>query len=93
MLKKHFNIQILGQEFSVISDAGEEHVARVVQYVTDKMEEVGKSSSNVSKLHMAILAALNSADEFLKIKGAEEIIHQQLENRYERLMNLMNEIT
>jgi cell division protein ZapA len=91
-LKKRFHIQILGQELSVVSDAGEEHVAKVVGYVTDKMTEIGKASSNVTMLNAAILTALNIADEFLRIKGAEEIVTSQLESRYERLINLINEI-
>ncbi len=90
-MKERFHIQILGQELSVLSDAGEEHVAKVVKYVTDKMSEIGKASSNVTMLNVAILTALNIADEFLQSKGAEESTTSQLESRYERLINLINE--
>ena len=91
-MKKRFHIQILGQELSVVSDAGEEHVAKVVKYVTDKMSEIGKTSSNVTMLNAAILTALNIADEFLRSKGAEAITASQLESRYDRLISLINEI-
>jgi cell division protein ZapA len=91
-VKKRFHIEIMGQEFSVLSDAGEDHVARVVKYVTDKMTEIGKSSSNVTMLNVAVLTALNIADEFLKIKGVEEVTASNLESRYERLIHLINEI-
>ena len=92
-MKRRFNIKIMGQEFSVLSDGGEEHVARVVKYVSDKIEEIEKTSSNITMMNVAVLAALNIADEYLRIKGAEEVIHSQLESRYERLINLINEIT
>ena len=91
-MKERFHIQILGQEFNVLSDSGEEHVARVVKYVNEKVEEIERTSSNINSLNVAILAALNIADEHLKSKGTEEVIYSQIESRYKRLMNLISEI-
>ena len=65
-MEKHFNINILGQELSVVTDSGDEHVARVVKYVNDKVEEVGKTSNNSNTLNVVILVALNIADEYFK---------------------------
>lgn len=89
--KKRFDIQVLGQEFSVLSDSGDEHVAEIVQYVNDKAEEIGNTSGNVTTLSVAMLVALNIADEFLKFKKEKEDIHSQLENRTERLINFIEE--
>jgi cell division protein ZapA len=91
-LEKHFTINILGQELSVLTDSGDEHVARVVKYVNDKVEEVGKTSNNINTLNIVILVALNIADEYFKFKGVEEDICNQLEGRSEELLNLINEI-
>jgi Uncharacterized protein conserved in bacteria len=91
-LEKHFNINILGQELSVLTDSGDEHVARVVKYVNDKVEEVGKTSNNINTLNIVILVALNIADEYFKFKGVKEDICNQLEGRSEELLNLINEI-
>lgn len=90
-MKKCFNIKILGQELSVISDSGEEHVANVVKYVSDKVEEAGKSYNGVNSLNIAILAALNIADEYFKYKGVNENICSHLENRSETLIKLIND--
>ena len=89
--KKRFDIRVLGQEFSVLSDSGDEHVAEIVQYVNDKAEEIGNTSGNVTTLSVAMLVALNIADEFLKFKKEKEDIHSQLENRTERLINFIEE--
>jgi cell division protein ZapA (FtsZ GTPase activity inhibitor) len=43
-------------------------------------------------LNVAILAALNIADELFKSKAVEESKYHQLENRSERLINLINEV-
>jgi cell division protein ZapA len=81
----------MGQDLSVVSDAEEEHVAKVVQYVNDKVEEIGKQTNHFNSLNIAILAALNIADEYFRVKVAEETIHQQLESRSEKLISLINE--
>jgi cell division protein ZapA len=89
-LKKRFEVRILGQEISVISDSGDEHVASVVRYVSGKVDEAGKAAGR-NALDIAILAALNIADEYLQIMGAKENIYNQLENRAERLISLIND--
>ncbi|MDO9229750.1 MAG: cell division protein ZapA [Syntrophales bacterium] len=89
-MKKRFEVRILGQELSVISDSGDEHVASVVRYVSGKVEEAGKAAGRKA-LDIAILAALNIADEYLQIMGAKENIYNQLENRAERLISLIND--
>lgn len=91
-MKKRFHIKLLGQELSVLSDSGDDHVARVVKYVSDKVEELEKNVNNFSTLNVAILAALNIADELFKSKAVEESKYHQLENRSERLINLINEV-
>lgn len=90
-MKKRFHIKLLGQELSVLSDSGDDHVAKVVKYVNDTLEEVRRSSNNFNSLNIAILTALNIADEYLKSKAVEESKYSQLENRSERLIDLINE--
>jgi len=91
-LKECFHIRILGQELSVLSDSGEEHVAAVVKYVSDKVEEIEKSSNKYNTLSVAILTALNIADQLISLKKVEEYNYSQLENRSERLISLINDI-
>lgn len=89
-MKKVFCISILEQELSVSSDSGDEHVAGVVRFVKDRLDEVKRASGNANALHIAILAALNIADEYLKLEGMNREIYTQLENRTENLISLIN---
>ena len=91
-MKKSFHIRILGQELSVLSDSGDEHVANVVKYVSDKVEEMKKHSDHYNILSVAILTALNIADEYMKFRSVEENIYNQLESRSEKLISLINEV-
>jgi len=89
-LKKSYNIRILGQELSVLSDAEEEQVANVVQFVNDKIEEVLQSKSGLKTLNVAILAALNISEELLKLKGVKKELCEQLESRADKLIQLID---
>ena len=91
-MKKRFDVRILGQDLSVVSDSGDEHVANVVGYVNEKVQAAGKSVANRDALNIAILAALNIADEYLQMAGTKENIYSQLESRSERLIHLINDI-
>jgi len=88
-LKKSYNINILGQELLVLSDADDEHVAGVIRLVTEKMEEVSKSVNNLKTLDVAILAALNVAEELLKLREINEDLCFQLESRAEKLIQMI----
>ena len=90
-MKKRFEVRILGRELSVISDSGDEHVASVVRYVSGKVDEAGKAAGR-NALDIAILAALNIADEYLRIRGVKENVYNQLESRSEQLIHLINDI-
>ncbi|MGP8004278.1 MAG: cell division protein ZapA [Smithella sp.] len=68
-MKNSYNIRILGQEISVLSDSEDEQVAEVVQFLNKKMEEILRSGNGLKNLNVAILAALNISDEFLKLNG------------------------
>jgi cell division protein ZapA len=91
-LKKRFEVKILGQELSVVSDSGDAHVANVIRLVSDKVEEAGNVAGNKNALNIAILAALNIADEYLRVIGAKETLYSQLEDRSEQLIHLINDI-
>lgn len=88
-MKKSYKINILGQELAVSSDADAEHVANVIKLLTEKVEEVSKSANNLKTLDVAILAALNVAEELLELKGVNEELYNQLESRSEKLIQLI----
>jgi len=90
-LKKRYKIRILEQELSVLSDAEEEHVANVVQFVNEKMEEVLQDRKGLKTLDVAILAALNISEDFLKLKGVHQETYDQLEVRSEKLLQLIED--
>ena len=66
-MKEHsVEIKVFGQTYTVKTDAEEIHIQQVAQYVNEKIDEILKKTRSVSSLNVAILAALNIADDFLK---------------------------
>lgn len=90
-MKKRFDLLILGQELSVVSDSGDEHVEEVIRYVSDKVEEAKNAARNKDALNIAILVALNIADEYLQLKGKRQDVYSLLERRSEQLIHLIND--
>ncbi|MGV8079125.1 MAG: cell division protein ZapA [Syntrophales bacterium] len=91
-MKNRFQIKILGQEFSVTSDDGEDHVTRVVALVNDRIDQIGSRSPKMPALHIAILAALNIADEYVKLEESSEDFSISLKERSEKLISLIDEV-
>ena len=88
-MKKRYDIKILGQELAVLSDAEDEQVANVVQFVNDKIEDIVQSSDGLRTVDVAILAALNITEDFLKVKGVNQDLCEQLTHRSEKLIQLI----
>ena len=62
-------IKVFGQVYTVKTEAQEDHIQKVAQYVNEKMDEVTKNTKSVSSLNVAILTALNIADDLIMEKA------------------------
>jgi len=73
--KNRVRVNIYGEEYTIRSDGDEEYIREVSGYVDRKMREIADKTSNKTPSRVAILAALNITDEFLreKSKGNQDI--------------------
>ena len=90
-MKNSYNITILGQELSVLSDSEDEQVARVVQYLSKKVDEISHSGNGLKTLNVAILAALNVSEELIKLKEVNKELSDKLENSADKLIQLIED--
>ena len=68
-------IQIYGKTYRLKSSSSEVDAEEVAAYVDSRMKELANASSKTSTLDLAILAALNIAQELMELKnqaGAKE---------------------
>jgi cell division protein ZapA len=85
-LKATVEVNILEQKLIVKSSEDEERIKKVLDYLNRKIEEVKKSSRAVSTLNVALLAAMNIADDYLEAR--DKLI--KLEGRSKKLSELID---
>jgi cell division protein ZapA len=90
-MKKALDVEILGQKFTISSDAEENYMLKVAGYVDGKMQELMRSSKPVAKTNLAMLAALNIADEYHRLKDAHESILHRLDQLSKKLSAALTE--
>ncbi len=81
--KKKVEVSLLGQRFTLRSDKSEEYVQAVAQYVTSQLENVSKQTHTISTYHVALLTALNLADQLLQKEDELLRMKQELKERAE----------
>ncbi len=79
-------IKVFGQTYTVKTDAEEDYLREVAKYVNEKMEEVLKKTKSVSSLNVAILTALNIADDLLKEKERRVALLREIEAKSKELV-------
>jgi len=71
MEKRQLRIEVLGTSFVIQSDESAEHLARLSSYVKARIDEVKSRYNFADPLTVALLAALNIADDMLKVREAK----------------------
>jgi cell division protein ZapA len=84
-MNKALDVEILGQKLTISSDSDERHMMRVAGYVDGKMQELLQSPKSIARSNIAVLAALNIADEYHRLKDAHEAMLVRLEQLSNRL--------
>lgn len=90
-MKKVLDVEILGQKFTISSDAEEGYMLKVAGYVDGKMQELMQASKPVAKTNVAMLAALNIADEFHRLKDSHEAILNRLDQLSKKISTTLTE--
>jgi cell division protein ZapA len=79
-------IKVFGQTYTVKTDAEEEYIQEVAKYVNEKIEEILKKTKSVSTLNVAILTALNIADDLLREKEKRIALLREVETKSKDLV-------
>ncbi len=64
--EKTIRVTIFGEEYPLRGDANTEYMLRVAEYVDRSMRTVAEKSAHLSTTKVAVLAALNIADELFR---------------------------
>ncbi len=79
------NVEIMGQNLVVASDADDNWVKAVAEAVDEKIKDIRASSRAVNSIDVAILAALNFADELERLKREHREMLEHIQALSKRL--------
>jgi cell division protein ZapA len=82
---KGVSVEIMGQNLTVASDAGDEWVQDLARSVDGMIKNIRAGTQTVSSVHLAILAALNFADELERLRQEHESLVEHIEAMNKRL--------
>ncbi len=71
-------VRIGGREYSIKSMESEEYIHKVAIYVDKKMEEIRQRQPNLSTTMLAMLTAINLADEVIKLQQKVEKLQREI---------------
>ncbi len=89
-MKKTMEISIMGQKFMIKSESDDDYVGRVAGFVDQKINEVMQNTKSVASLNVAILAAMNIADEYFKYKRERTTSISNVEKKVKDLIELID---
>jgi cell division protein ZapA len=82
-------VEIFDQTYNVQAEGEENHLRRVAAFVDEKMRAVAESTRQVDSTRVAVLTALNIADELFVARKRLEEIEGPLRQRVQRCVRLV----
>ncbi|MBL7074600.1 cell division protein ZapA [candidate division KSB1 bacterium] len=90
--KTTLKVNIFGTEYPIKSNTDTEYIKQVADFVDRKMREIDKNISVKSSLKVAILAALNIADELFQERKERERLVADLEDRAREISDSLAQV-
>jgi cell division protein ZapA len=90
-LKHSVQVTILGQQYTVKSETPPEEVREVAAFVNEKISEVMAASKTVDTLNTALLALMNVAGAYLRLRDEGLGLEAQLEGRLRQLLERLEQ--
>ena len=85
-------VDIHGQRYPIRTSLDPEYVARLSAYVDEKMRAAADSTPTSDSLRLAVLVALNIADELFRCRDTTRARDGQLAERAEELERLLDRV-
>lgn len=85
-------VEIHGQRYPIRTQLDPDYVGRLAVYVDDKMRVAAESTPTGDSLRLAVLAALNIADELFRCRDTTRARDGELAERAEELERLLDRV-
>jgi cell division protein ZapA len=85
-------VEIQGQRYAIRSSLDPEYVARLAAYVDERIRAAGESTTSGDLVRVAVLAALNIADELFRCREVNRSRDGALAERAGELERLLDRL-
>jgi cell division protein ZapA len=87
--ERNVKIEIYDQLYNVNADGNEDYLRELAAYVDGKMRSIADATHMVDSLKVAVLAALNIADESFAMRKRQMEIEGPLRKRVEKCVSMV----
>ncbi len=92
-MKNAVEVQICGRRYTLRGEATPEQAGKLAAYVDEQMRKLSASAGSVSSLNVAVLAALNIAEELFKTREEKRGLEEIYEKKADELIDLLSRET
>jgi cell division protein ZapA len=85
-------VEIHGQRYPIRSSLDPDYVLRLAAYVDQKINAAAESTPTGDSLRLAVLAALNIADEMFRMRERTQAIDSQIAERASELEEIVDRV-
>ena len=85
-------VVIYDQEYYVRGDLDEEYIQKLAKFLDTRMRAIAGRTKTVDSLRVAVLAALNIADDYHQVKAKYEEASQRVDEKVEECSRLLDRL-
>lgn len=76
MSDNRLKVEIYGKKYTIMGTENASHVREVASHVDETMRKIGEQNPRLDASQLAVLSAVNIADEYLKLRQEhDELLH------------------
>ncbi|OEF99337.1 Z ring-associated protein [Vulcanibacillus modesticaldus] len=77
--KNKLTVMIFGQQYKIVGNASSNYMRMIAGHVDDKMRQIAESNPRLDTTKIAVLTAVNIADEYFRLKEEYDELVKLLE--------------
>ena len=89
---RSIRVVIYDQEYFMRGDLNQEYIQKLATYLDTKMRSIAERTRTVDTVRVAMLAALNVADEYHQLKARYEEVTNQMDQKVSECTAALDEI-
>lgn len=79
--KNRLTVSIYGQNYTIVGNESSEYIRTLAGIVEEKMHRVGQGNARLDTVKLAILSAINIADDYFRLLQKVEELEKRLEEK------------